>query len=161
VTDIMTRYADLATIGPETPLIDALKLLQERDVGQLPVIEDDGRQPIGWSRGTASCASSRRARSSGSRSTDAHARGGHPAPAGRARPTAGESGSRWPMPSGRVLVDPRVVAAVDVPAFDNSAMDGYAVRAADTPGSLRLLGEVSAGSGASCPPSSRGRPCGS
>jgi Zn-dependent protease len=47
VTDIMTRYADLATIRPETPLIDALRLLQERDVGQLPVIEHDGRQPIG------------------------------------------------------------------------------------------------------------------
>jgi Zn-dependent protease/CBS domain-containing protein len=47
VTDIMTRYADLATIGPEAPLMDALRLLQERDVGQLPVIEHDGRQPVG------------------------------------------------------------------------------------------------------------------
>jgi Zn-dependent protease len=47
VTDIMTRYTDLATIGPEIPLIDALKLLQERDVGQLPVVEEDGRQPVG------------------------------------------------------------------------------------------------------------------
>jgi molybdopterin molybdotransferase len=47
--------------------------------------------------------------------------------------------------AGRVLVEPRVVAAVDVPAFANSAMDGYAVRAADTPGRLRLVGEVTAG----------------
>jgi Zn-dependent protease len=47
VTDVMTRYAELATTGPEMPLIDALKLIQERDVGQLPVIEEDGRQPIG------------------------------------------------------------------------------------------------------------------
>ncbi|HEY6608554.1 MAG TPA: gephyrin-like molybdotransferase Glp [Candidatus Limnocylindria bacterium] len=46
---------------------------------------------------------------------------------------------------GRVLVDPTVVAAVDVPAFANSAMDGYAVIAADTPGTLRLIGEVTAG----------------
>jgi molybdopterin molybdotransferase len=46
---------------------------------------------------------------------------------------------------GRVLADPRIVAAVDVPAFDNSAMDGYAVRAADTPGSVALVGEVTAG----------------
>jgi molybdopterin molybdotransferase len=61
-----------------------------------------------------------------------------------ARPTAAETVSLADA-VGRVLVDPRVVAAVDVPAFDNSAMDGYAVRAADTPGSLRLLGEVSAG----------------
>ena len=47
--------------------------------------------------------------------------------------------------AGRVLVEPKVVAAVDVPGFDNSAMDGYAVRAADTPGTLRVVGEVAAG----------------
>ena len=47
--------------------------------------------------------------------------------------------------AGRVLADPRIVAAVDVPSFDNSAMDGYAVRAADTPGTLALAGEVTAG----------------
>jgi molybdopterin molybdotransferase len=46
---------------------------------------------------------------------------------------------------GRVLVDPKVVAGLDVPGFDNSAMDGYAVRAADTPGTLPLAGEVAAG----------------
>jgi molybdopterin molybdotransferase len=38
-----------------------------------------------------------------------------------------------------------VNAAVDVPPFANSAMDGYAVRAADTPGRLRVIGEVAAG----------------
>lgn len=48
---------------------------------------------------------------------------------------------------GRVLVEPRVVAAVDVPPFANSAMDGFAVRAADAPGSLRVVAEVSAGAG--------------
>jgi molybdopterin molybdotransferase len=47
---------------------------------------------------------------------------------------------------GRVLVEQRVIAAVDVPPFANSAMDGFAVRAADTPGRLRLVGEVAAGS---------------
>jgi molybdopterin molybdotransferase len=46
---------------------------------------------------------------------------------------------------GRVLAEPKVIAAVDVPAFANSAMDGYAVRAADTPGRLRLAGEIAAG----------------
>ena len=46
---------------------------------------------------------------------------------------------------GRVLAEPMVLAAVDVPPFANSAMDGYAVRAADTPGSLRVIGEVAAG----------------
>lgn len=46
---------------------------------------------------------------------------------------------------GRVLANPRVLAAVDVPPFANSAMDGFAVRAADTPGSLRVIGEVAAG----------------
>ena len=46
---------------------------------------------------------------------------------------------------GRVLAEPKVIAAVDVPPFANSAMDGYAVRSADTPGRLRLAGEVVAG----------------
>jgi molybdopterin molybdotransferase len=37
-------------------------------------------------------------------------------------------------------------SAVDLPPFDRSAMDGYAVRAADTPrGPLRLAGELAAG----------------
>lgn len=39
-----------------------------------------------------------------------------------------------------------VVSSLDVPGFDNSAMDGYAVRAADTPGVLRLIGDIPAGS---------------
>jgi molybdopterin molybdotransferase len=47
----------------------------------------------------------------------------------------------------RVLADPKVIAAVDVPAFANSAMDGFAVRAADVPGTLRVTGEVAAGAG--------------
>lgn len=45
-----------------------------------------------------------------------------------------------------------IVAAIDLPHFDNSAMDGYAVRAddvagatADRPVTLRLMGEVPAG----------------
>lgn len=46
---------------------------------------------------------------------------------------------------GRVLVEARVVASVDVPPFANSAMDGYALRSADAPGELRLAGEVAAG----------------
>ncbi len=41
-------------------------------------------------------------------------------------------------------------SAVDLPPFDRSAMDGYAVRAADTgAGALRLAGEVAAGEAAS------------
>jgi molybdopterin molybdotransferase len=46
---------------------------------------------------------------------------------------------------GRVLVEPKVIAAVDVPPFANSAMDGYAVRSADAPAELRLVGEIAAG----------------
>jgi molybdopterin molybdotransferase len=45
---------------------------------------------------------------------------------------------------GRVLRED-VVAPRDVPQLDNSAMDGYAVRAADTPGALRVVGDVPAG----------------
>ncbi|MEX1072338.1 MAG: site-2 protease family protein [Chloroflexota bacterium] len=47
VTDIMTRHADLATIGPDAEVEAALKLLQEREVNQLPVVEDDGRTVVG------------------------------------------------------------------------------------------------------------------
>jgi molybdopterin molybdotransferase len=48
---------------------------------------------------------------------------------------------------GRVLAEPKIVARADVPAFANSAMDGFALRAADTPGRLRVVGEVAAGGG--------------
>jgi molybdopterin molybdotransferase len=49
--------------------------------------------------------------------------------------------------AGRVLADPRIVAAVDVPPFPNSSMDGFALRAADAPGVLRVAGEIAAGAG--------------
>ena len=45
---------------------------------------------------------------------------------------------------GRVLRED-VVASEDAPQADNSGMDGYAVRAADTPGELRVLGDIPAG----------------
>jgi molybdopterin molybdotransferase len=46
--------------------------------------------------------------------------------------------------AGRVLAED-ARSAVDLPPFDSSAMDGYAVRAADTPGALRLAGQSAAG----------------
>jgi molybdopterin molybdotransferase len=46
--------------------------------------------------------------------------------------------------AGRVLLED-AVAAVDLPPFDSSAMDGYAVRAADTPGRLRVAAQSAAG----------------
>ena len=39
-----------------------------------------------------------------------------------------------------------VVAGHDVPSFPNSAMDGFAVRAADTPGTLEVAATTAAGS---------------
>ena len=52
---------------------------------------------------------------------------------------------------GRVLAE-EIQSSRDVPGFDNSAMDGYAVRAADvahasasSPARLRVLGTVAAG----------------
>ena len=53
--------------------------------------------------------------------------------------------------AGRVLASHAVTAATDVPPFANSSMDGFALRAADTPGRLRLVGEVAAGSGVTQP----------
>jgi molybdopterin molybdotransferase len=49
---------------------------------------------------------------------------------------------------GRVMAGFGVTAAHDVPPFDNSSMDGFALRAADTPGRLQLVGEIAAGSAA-------------
>ena len=53
--------------------------------------------------------------------------------------------------AGRFLAE-AVVSTLDLPPFDNSAMDGYAVRAADVisasaeqPVALRLIGQVGAG----------------
>jgi molybdopterin molybdotransferase len=45
---------------------------------------------------------------------------------------------------GRVLCE-ALKAAVDLPPFDSSAMDGFAVRAADTPGRLLVAGSSAAG----------------
>lgn len=47
---------------------------------------------------------------------------------------------------GRVLAEP-VSAARDQPPFRASAMDGWAVRSADCPGTLRIVGESAAGHG--------------
>ena len=47
--------------------------------------------------------------------------------------------------AGRVPAKLSVTAAVDVPPFANSSMDGFALRAADAPGELPLAGEVAAG----------------
>jgi molybdopterin molybdotransferase len=48
--------------------------------------------------------------------------------------------------AGRVLAAP-VVAMIDSPPADSSSMDGYAVREADLPGRLRVIGESFAGGG--------------
>jgi molybdopterin molybdotransferase len=45
---------------------------------------------------------------------------------------------------GRYLAAP-ARTSVDLPPFDSSAMDGYAVRSADTPGTLAVAGESAAG----------------
>jgi molybdopterin molybdotransferase len=46
--------------------------------------------------------------------------------------------------AGRALAG-AVRSAVDLPPFASSSMDGYAVRARDTPGTLRVVGKVAAG----------------
>jgi molybdopterin molybdotransferase len=64
--------------------------------------------------------------------------------AGRARPLPGVEQVALGDAAGRVLaVD--AAADRDAPALDRSTRDGYAVRAADVPGSLELVGEVRAG----------------
>jgi molybdopterin molybdotransferase len=46
--------------------------------------------------------------------------------------------------AGRVLAEP-AMAVVDLPSFPSSAMDGYAVRSVDTPGSLPVVQRIAAG----------------
>jgi molybdopterin molybdotransferase len=46
--------------------------------------------------------------------------------------------------AGRFLAEP-AAAAVDLPPFTSSAMDGFAVRAADVPATLRVVEQVAAG----------------
>ena len=61
----------------------------------------------------------------------------------RVEPLAGE-----PVPlaaaAGRVLAED-ARAVVDLPPFPSSAMDGFAVRSADTPGRLPIVGRIAAG----------------
>lgn len=45
---------------------------------------------------------------------------------------------------GRVLAED-IRSSLDIPPFNNSAMDGYAVRSIDTPGNLEVIEEVPAG----------------
>jgi molybdopterin molybdotransferase len=67
----------------------------------------------------------------------------------RARPLEVE---RVPLAeaAGRVLAE-TATAVVDLPPFPSSAMDGYAVRAADTPGTLPVVERIAAGSPATRP----------
>jgi molybdopterin molybdotransferase len=46
--------------------------------------------------------------------------------------------------AGRILSEP-AAAAADLPPFDSSAMDGFAVRASDTPGRLPVVFRIAAG----------------
>ncbi|MGH3110180.1 MAG: molybdopterin molybdotransferase MoeA [Gaiellaceae bacterium] len=52
--------------------------------------------------------------------------------------------------AGRVLAQP-ALSRTDLPPFPSSAMDGYAVRVSDTPGSLPIATRVAAGSPAAAP----------
>ena len=61
----------------------------------------------------------------------------------RARPLPSELVSLADA-AGRVLAQ-SARAAVDLPPFPSSAMDGFAVRSADTPGRLPVVGRIAAG----------------
>src|SRR5437899_7134344 len=67
----------------------------------------------------------------------------------RARPLGREEVS-LAAAAGRVLAEP-AVAAVDLPPFPSSAMDGFALRAADAPATLPVVERIAAGRPASQP----------
>ncbi|HUP61716.1 MAG TPA: gephyrin-like molybdotransferase Glp [Thermoanaerobaculia bacterium] len=56
----------------------------------------------------------------------------------------GEESVAFDEAFGRVLRED-AIADIDMPPADNSAMDGYAVRAADLPGTLNVIGDIPAG----------------
>src|SRR5262245_58103465 len=62
----------------------------------------------------------------------------------RAAPLPAETVPLWEA-AGRVIAEP-ARAAVDLPPFPSSAMDGFAVRAADVPGALPVVERIAAGS---------------
>jgi molybdopterin molybdotransferase len=62
---------------------------------------------------------------------------------GRVHPVSAE-GVMLERAAGRVLAEP-ARALVDLPPFPSSAMDGYAVQAADTPGRLPVVARIAAG----------------
>jgi len=65
----------------------------------------------------------------------------------RVAPLPSETVPLWEA-AGRVTAEP-ARAAVDLPPFPSSAMDGFAVRAADLPGTLPVVERIAAGSPAS------------
>jgi molybdopterin molybdotransferase len=67
----------------------------------------------------------------------------------RVRPLDAER-VRLEAAGGRVLAE-TATALVDLPPFPSSAMDGYAVRSADTPGTLPVVARIAAGSPAGRP----------
>jgi molybdopterin molybdotransferase len=67
----------------------------------------------------------------------------------RARPLPAEA-VPLAAAAGRYVAEP-ALARVDLPPFPSSAMDGYAVRAADTPGRLRVVSSIAAGDAPSGP----------
>jgi molybdopterin molybdotransferase len=62
---------------------------------------------------------------------------------GRVTPL-GPEGVELAAAAGRVLADD-ALAAVDLPPFPSSAMDGFAVRSGDTPGRLPIVARIAAG----------------
>src|SRR6476659_6633548 len=140
----MTRFGDLATVGPDDEVEAALKLIQTRGVDQLPVVAE-GRRIVGLlTRGDFAPdrdASSPRRVSHGPMLSLEEAQRRLLARAS----ITGDEQVELRAAGGRVLADPRIVAPLDVPPFANSAMDGFAMRASDTPGALRISGEVAAG----------------
>ena len=110
-------------------------VVEERDAALLVVDRDDDRDHAARVPRAAGVACRR-----------------EPAAACRRRPGRGPGPRRGPAAervpleeaAGRILAA-AVASTVDLPPFPSSSMDGYAVRAADVPGTLRVVGAVAAG----------------
>ncbi len=162
--DVMVTPPTLPTLAPEDELLRAVERLRRTGLDGLPVMRGTELLGVLTRRGVVQAIQSRMR---GARAWRSCRDGdGHRSPAvgrggGRARARRRRAGrpacrrNRVPTAggSGRVLAEP-VRAATSLPPWDNSAMDGYAVVAADTTGAseeaparLAVTGDVAAGLG--------------
>ena len=165
-SDVMVDLAKVPTIGPEESLTDGLERLRtsrarraagargDGPAGRADAAVDRGRAPGPGRPGGHDAVSAAHATAPGSRLLSVEeARAAVLA----AVPGPDGAGDRLPLGGARPGARRARVSTTALPPWDNSAMDGYAIRAADVaaatedaPVRLEVIGEVAARDGTRC-----------